>query len=49
MPILLVGFFHDIMDSLKIISILLSIWGFVSYIFGGFLDSKLAKGVFPMI
>ena len=48
-PILSVGFFHDIMDGLKIIFMLLSIWGFVSYIFGGFLDSNLAKGVFPRI
>lgn len=39
-PILSVGFFHDKMDSLKIISMLLSIWGFVSYIFGGYVDSK---------
>eukprot|EP00253_Pinus_taeda_P004689 PITA_04689 len=41
-PILSVGFFHDKMDALKIISMLLSIWGFVSYIFGGYLDSKTA-------
>ena len=30
-----VGFFHDRMDALKIILMLLSIWGFVSYVFGG--------------
>ena len=38
LPILLilsVGFFHDRMDALKIISMLLSIWGFVSYVFDG--------------
>lgn len=46
-PILSVGFFHDKMDALKIISMLLSIWGFVSYIFGGYLDSKPAKAVLP--
>ena len=34
-PILSMGFFHDRMDALKIISMLLSIWGFVSYVFGG--------------
>ena len=34
-PILSVGFFHDRMDALKIISMLLSIWGFVSYVFDG--------------
>lgn len=48
-PILSVGFFHDRMDALKIISMLLSIWGFVSYIFGGYLDSKPAVGVLPGI
>jgi len=48
-PILSVGFFHDRMDALKIISMLLSIWGFVSYIFGGYLDSKPAVGVLPRI
>ena len=34
-PILSVGFSHDRMDDLKIISMLLSIWGFVSYVFSG--------------
>jgi len=43
-PILSVGFFHDKMAALKIISMLLSIWGFVSYIFGGYVDSKPAMG-----
>ena len=33
--ILAMGFFHDKMDALKIISMLLSTWGFVSYVFGG--------------
>ena len=33
-PILSVGFFHDRMDARNIISMLLSIWGFVSYVFG---------------
>jgi hypothetical protein len=42
--ILSMGSFHEKMDTLKIISMLLSIWGFVSYIFGGYVDSKFSMG-----
>lgn len=48
-PILSVAFFHDKMEALKIISMLLSIWGFVSYIYGGYLDSKPSTGVLTRI
>uniref|UniRef100_A0A0D6QVX5 Probable purine permease n=1 Tax=Araucaria cunninghamii TaxID=56994 RepID=A0A0D6QVX5_ARACU len=41
-PLLSVWFFHDKMHALKIISLLLSVWGFVSYIYGGYVDSKSA-------
>eukprot|EP01018_Ginkgo_biloba_P005418 Gb_25281 [translate_table: standard] len=41
-PILAVGFFHDKMNALKIMAMLLGIWGFVSYVFGGYVDSKSA-------
>ncbi|KAH9313779.1 hypothetical protein KI387_022406 [Taxus chinensis] len=42
-PILSVWFFHDNVNALKIISMLLSIWGFVSYVYGGYADSKSIK------
>lgn len=41
-PILSVWLFHDSMNAIKIISMLLSIWGFVSYVYGGYVDSKSA-------
>ena len=39
--ILSVGFFHDKMDALKIISMLLSIWGFVSYVLIGLISRDI--------
>eukprot|EP00249_Psilotum_nudum_P036986 c9210_g1_i2 orf=391-1575(+) len=40
-PVLAVIFFHDSFSPLKAISMLLSLWGFVSYTYGGYLYSKM--------
>ncbi|KAL2924883.1 Purine permease 21 [Bienertia sinuspersici] len=37
-PVLAVIFFHDTMDGVKVVAILLSIWGFVSYGYQEYLD-----------
>ncbi|KAA8525937.1 hypothetical protein F0562_007963 [Nyssa sinensis] len=37
-PILAVIFFHDKMDGVKVMSMLLAIWGFLSYIYQHYLD-----------
>lgn len=37
-PILAVIFFHETMDGVKVVSILLAIWGFVSYTYPAYLD-----------
>ncbi|KAF8413601.1 hypothetical protein HHK36_001593 [Tetracentron sinense] len=42
-PILAVIFFHDKMDGLKVVSMLLAIWGFVSYIYQHYLDDSKSK------
>jgi len=39
-PILAVFFFHEKLDGIKVLAMLLGIWGFVSYVFGGYEDSK---------
>eukprot|EP01018_Ginkgo_biloba_P032574 Gb_18501 [translate_table: standard] len=39
-PIVSVFFFNDELDALKVIAMLLGVWGFVSYAFGGYKDSK---------
>eukprot|EP01018_Ginkgo_biloba_P032573 Gb_18498 [translate_table: standard] len=39
-PILGVFFFNDKLDAIKILSMMLGLWGFVSYAFGGFVDSR---------
>ncbi|TXG54362.1 hypothetical protein EZV62_019618 [Acer yangbiense] len=39
-PILAVIFFHDKMDGVKVIAMLLAIWGFLSYIYQHYLDDS---------
>ncbi|CAL9058629.1 probable purine permease 11 [Musa acuminata AAA Group] len=42
-PIFAVVFFHDKMEGVKIIAMLIAIWGFVSYIYHHYLDDKKTK------
>lgn len=42
-PILAVIFFHDKMDGVKVISLILAIWGFLSYVYQHYLDDVKAK------
>ncbi|WCJ20715.1 purine permease 11 [Euphorbia peplus] len=42
-PILAVIFFHDKMDGVKIIAMLMAIWGFISYIYQHYLDDAKSK------
>ncbi|KAI3857578.1 hypothetical protein MKW98_028842 [Papaver atlanticum] len=42
-PIFSVIFFHDKLDGVKIVAMLLSLWGFVSYIYQHYLDDCKAK------
>nr|XP_027083078.1 probable purine permease 11 isoform X2 [Coffea arabica] len=42
-PILAVIFFHDKMDGVKVISLILAIWGFLSYVYQHYLDDVTAK------
>ncbi|KAJ4703801.1 Purine permease [Melia azedarach] len=42
-PVLAVVFFHDKMDGLKAISMVLAIWGFVSYVYQHYLDDCKSK------
>ncbi|KAL5973699.1 hypothetical protein ACLOJK_030355 [Asimina triloba] len=44
-PIFAVIFFHDTMNGVKIISILLAVWGFMSYIYQHYLDDSKSKAV----
>ncbi|CAO2842234.1 unnamed protein product [Amaranthus hypochondriacus] len=37
-PALAVVFFHDVMDGIKVVAMLLAIWGFVSYAYDQYLD-----------
>lgn len=37
-PVLAVIFFHDIMSGIKVVAMLLAIWGFVSYAYDQYLD-----------
>lgn len=39
-PVLAIFIFHDKMDGLKIISMLLAIWGVISYVYQNYLDDK---------
>ncbi|KAE9607398.1 hypothetical protein Lal_00026968 [Lupinus albus] len=42
-PILAVLLFHDKINGVKIIALLLALWGFLSYIYQHYLDDKKAK------
>ncbi|CAN8274664.1 unnamed protein product [Cochlearia groenlandica] len=42
-PILAVIIFHDKMNGLKVISMILAIWGFASYVYQHYLDEKNLK------
>ncbi|KAK6782992.1 hypothetical protein RDI58_020788 [Solanum bulbocastanum] len=42
-PVLAVFFFHDKMDGVKIISLLLAVWGFLSYVYQNYLDDSKDK------
>lgn len=42
-PILAIFIFHDKMDGLKIIAMLLAIWGVISYVYQNYLDDKETK------
>ncbi|CAL9225902.1 unnamed protein product [Arabidopsis halleri] len=44
-PILAVIIFHDKMNGLKVISMILAIWGFTSYVYQQYLDDKNLKKV----
>ncbi|KAL5577157.1 hypothetical protein UlMin_018856 [Ulmus minor] len=39
-PVLSVIFFHDEIDGVKVISMVLAIWGFVSYVYQHYLDNR---------
>ncbi|KAL5772028.1 hypothetical protein ACOSQ2_011952 [Xanthoceras sorbifolium] len=43
-PVLAVIVFHDKMDGLKVISMVLAIWGIVSYVYQQYLDDRESKG-----
>ncbi|KAJ4836388.1 hypothetical protein Tsubulata_021510 [Turnera subulata] len=42
-PVLAVVFFHDKMNGVKVIALLLAIWGFLSYIYQHYLDDAKSK------
>ncbi|RID50198.1 hypothetical protein BRARA_H00943 [Brassica rapa] len=42
-PVLAVIIFHDKMNGLKVISMILAIWGFMSYVYQHYLDDKNLK------
>ncbi|XP_021676359.2 probable purine permease 10 isoform X1 [Hevea brasiliensis] len=42
-PMLAVFIFHDKMDGLKVIAMVLAIWGFVSYVYQHYLDDHKSK------
>ncbi|KAK4262495.1 hypothetical protein QN277_028050 [Acacia crassicarpa] len=42
-PILSVFFFHDKINGVKVVSLLLALWGFISYIYQHYLDHQKAK------
>ncbi|XP_022721071.1 probable purine permease 10 [Durio zibethinus] len=42
-PVLAMVFFHDQMTGIKVISMLLAIWGFVSYVYQHYLDDRKSK------
>lgn len=42
-PILAVIFFHDKINGVKLMALLLAVWGFLSYIYQHYIDDKKAK------
>jgi len=42
-PVLAVVFFHDSMDGITVVAMLLAIWGFVSYAYHQYLDHHKAQ------
>lgn len=42
-PVLAVVFFHDAMDGIKVVAMLLAIWGFISYAYQQYLDDETKK------
>ncbi|KAA8514973.1 hypothetical protein F0562_018240 [Nyssa sinensis] len=42
-PVLAVFFFHDKMNGVKVVALLLAVWGFVSYIYQHYLDDLKSK------
>lgn len=42
-PIFAVVFFHDKMDGMKVIAMILAIWGFVSYAYQQYIDDSESK------
>ncbi|XP_062012808.1 probable purine permease 10 isoform X1 [Rosa rugosa] len=42
-PVLAVIFFHDKMDGIKVMSLVLAIWGFISYVYQHYLDDRKFK------
>ena len=42
-PVLAVIFFHDKIGGIKVISMVLAIWGFVSYVYQQYLDDLKSK------
>nr|KYP35723.1 putative purine permease 10 [Cajanus cajan] len=42
-PILAVVFFHDKINGVKLIALLLAVWGFLSYVYQHYLDDKKVK------
>ncbi|CAI9095523.1 OLC1v1031498C1 [Oldenlandia corymbosa var. corymbosa] len=42
-PILAVIFFHDKMDGVKVIALILAVWGFLSYIYQNYLDDAKSR------
>lgn len=48
-PILAVVFFGDKMDGVKVISLLLALWGFLSYIYQHYLDDSKSKATITRV
>ncbi|KAL6201255.1 hypothetical protein ACLB2K_024970 [Fragaria x ananassa] len=42
-PVLAVIFFHEKMDGIKVVSLVLAIWGFISYVYQHYLDDCKSK------
>ncbi|GMN43336.1 hypothetical protein TIFTF001_012530 [Ficus carica] len=42
-PVLAVFFFHEKMDGVKVMALLLAIWGFISYVYQNYLDNSNSK------